>query len=285
MSDRHGHRPDERGGRKDERPREAGAVFRHPALSDADFQDALSGEAGSNNAALEDPFFEHITDLPEEELERLMREDEELSERAKESGGPEKLNPCLPRFDAEDDHIFTPPQPPPPFVPKDPYSMVDDVLAVVVADPFPRTQDLSIQIAENGLAYANVPKQFVHYLPETLGGPDYLHYRAGPGTEGHPGRYELALAIMAHYLPAWFDGYHNDDVILRTRRPAADPVRLSRPAWDLHAVFAEQVLQRVGPEGVRVPAGDIYRWVLRRRPELEELLLAEPTPDPFDGLF
>ena len=171
----------------------------------------------------------------------------------------------------------------PPDYHHDPDDLTGDMMAAFLIGGFPRSEELDIFTDEEDLLRATVPHHATYYVPDSVGPDSSEQYRAGPGSEGHPGLHELALSVMAYYLPAGFE--ETPPVIMRTRRPRPGPVKVSRTAWELHLAFAGEVLARIDPEETTIPAGELYEWVVSKRPDLEYLLYEEPTSDPFDGLF
>ena len=173
--------------------------------------------------------------------------------------------------------------PDPPDYGHDPEDLTGDMMAAFLIGGFPRSGELDIFTDEENLLRATVPHHATYYVPDSVGADSSEQYRAGPGSEGHPGLHELALSVMAYYLPAGFED--DPPIVLRTRRPRPGPVKVSRTSWDLHIAFAEEVLPRVDPDEAAVPARELYEWVVSKRPDLEYLLHEDPTSDPFDGLF
>ena len=173
--------------------------------------------------------------------------------------------------------------PDPPDYGHDPEDLTGDMMAAFLIGGFPRSEALDIFTDEDDQVRATVPHHANYYVPDPVGSDSSEQYRAGPGSEGHPGLHELALSVMTYYLPSGFE--QTPPVILRTRRPRPGPVKVSRTAWDLHITFAGEVLTRIDPDETTIPAGEIYGWVVSKRPDLEYLLYEQSAPDLFDGLF
>ena len=168
--------------------------------------------------------------------------------------------------------------------PHEPDPLTGEMMEALLFYPFPRGSDLEIYTDEQGFVRASVPYHAVHYVPDSLGPINNEQYRAGPGSEGHPGLYELGLSVMAYYLPSGFED--EEPVILRTKMPRSDPMPVSRSAWELHRDYAEEVLLHIDPEYTTLPVLEIYDWVARKRPQIADLVLGPPGEDPFlDGLF
>lgn len=159
----------------------------------------------------------------------------------------------------------------------------DQMIEAFHSDPFPRTAPATIFIDTEGRLLSTVAHDMIHYVQDSIGKDKQDQFEAGPGAEG-PGLYELALCVMVHFLPAGFDD-SEERVMLRTPRPKSEPVGISRPAWDLHVEFAEEVLVEIRPEQTDLEPTWMYEWIEERRPDLADLVYAEPTPDPFEGLF
>lgn len=173
--------------------------------------------------------------------------------------------------------------PDPPELELSPHDLGADMMQALLGHPFPRQDDLEIFTDVDGLIRATVPHHAKHYVPDAIKASDSEQYQAGPGAAGHLGIYELALSIMVCYLPAGFDGERA--LIMGTGRPGPEPIPVSRTAWELHRDFAEDIIIYVDPANSTIPASNIYQWVYEKRPDLGDLLFAEPTPDPLDGLF
>lgn len=159
----------------------------------------------------------------------------------------------------------------------------DQMIEAFHSDPFPRTAPATIFIDTEGKLLATVAHDMIHYIPDSIAKEKHDQFEAGPGAGG-PGLYELALCVMVHFLPAGFDG-SEERVMLRTPRPKSEPVGISRPAWDLHVEFAEEALVEIRPEHTDLEAAWMYDWISERRPDLQDIVYADPTPDPFEGLF
>lgn len=173
--------------------------------------------------------------------------------------------------------------PDPPELELTPDDLGADMMQALLGDPFPRQDDLEIFIDEDEFVRATVAHHAKHYVPDAIKASDSEQYRAGPGAAGHPGLYELALSIMVCYLPAGFDG--EGSLIMGTGRPRPEPIPVSRTAWELHRDFAEDILVHIDPANTTIPASNIYQWVYEKRPDLGDILFAEPTPDPLGELF
>lgn len=159
-----------------------------------------------------------------------------------------------------------------------------DMMEALLLHPFPRGDDLHIFTdSETGYIRATVPHHAIHHVPDQIGSPSGTvpdeQYRAGPGSEGSSGLYELALSVMAYYLPSGFED--EEPVILRTRRPRSDPMPVSRSAWDLHKAYADEVLSKIDPEHTTIQAGEIYAWVSNKKPSTAPLVSGPPGDDPF----
>ena len=176
-----------------------------------------------------------------------------------------------------------PPEPPGPFIENDEDYDGDRMLEGWHADPFPRTRKVTIFVDTRDRLLATVSHHVIHYVPDSVGAETQDQFEAGPGSEGKPGLLELALCTMVYFLPSGFDG--DGRVMLRTPRPNSEPMPISRPAWDLHVEFAEEVLIHIDPKNTDLEPDWVYAWIAGRRPDLTDLVFAEPTPDPFEGLF
>lgn len=159
-------------------------------------------------------------------------------------------------------------------------TVAGEMLAAILAQPFPRTNGLHIFTDQAACVRATVPHHPNHYAPDAIAGGYQSQYRAGSAAAGSPGLYELALCTLAFYLPSGFNATEGA-VLLHTAGPKRDPVEISYPAWELHPLFAEEVLLGVDPLDTLIPAEDIYHWISSKRPGLASILLPNhhrPSP-------
>lgn len=125
------------------------------------------------------------------------------------------------------------------------------------AHPFPRNADLVVFRGTDELVHANVPRTVYQYLPPPPGSSDD-GYDAGEAQSLSPAGLELALNVLAAYVPPRADG--------RGTFPARFDGLASETARELHEDFALEFLAPLNSRdaSLELPAEELYAWLRRK---------------------